>query len=215
MTTIATASNSISSEAMRFIEAARVPDSVPSGSWGLWTIARQSVSDRQMPEAGWRMITTLGRMTMATMHLPYGDVVMEDSMLELSRHLPIWMRASGDVLVSGLGLGCVVRGLLASDRVTGIDVVEVDKTVLDVVGREFAGNPRVSMRLGDARSVPWPGGKSWDFAWHDVWHEDGNGGPLAKMHVELLWRFRGMVRRGQGAWNFPRELKRILPGIIG
>jgi spermidine synthase len=51
---------------------------------------------------------------------------MEDTLSELRRHTPIFMRAKGRLLVTGLGLG-VVRGLLAKPEVEHIDVVEIDR----------------------------------------------------------------------------------------
>jgi hypothetical protein len=74
------------------------------------------------------------------MHLEQDDgrvyeVVMEDSPRELRRHLPIWMHAHGRVLVTGLGLGCVVRGLLASPHVEYIDVAKSTPTSCASWGR--------------------------------------------------------------------------------
>jgi len=135
---------------------------------------------------------------------------MEDSYRELARHLPIWMRASGRVLVTGLGLGCVIRGLLAKPEVEFIDVIEIDKGIARVVGAEFANNPRVILHVADALS--WPIGKQrWDYAWHDIWSDTDAGEPhLQVLHGKLIKRFAGHVPE-QGAWEFPRKIKRALP----
>ena len=129
---------------------------------------------------------------------------MEDSAFELRKHLPIWMAARGRVLVTGLGLGCVVRGLLAKPEVEQIDVVEIDDDILRVVGPEFAKDPRVTLHHGDALEIDLAG--RFDFAWHDLWTE-GDG--LHQLHVALLMRFSNRCGP-QGAWAFPRFAARLI-----
>ncbi|MDD5301533.1 MAG: hypothetical protein PHS14_00375 [Elusimicrobia bacterium] len=199
-----------------YLAAAKVPITVPAGQHGPWTLRRQVVPPSYYPRVGGPVLTFLARMTPATLHTEFGDVVMEDSAEELRRHLPIWMAARGRVLVSGLGLGCVVRGLLANQRVDRIDVVEIDRHILDVVGPEFRHQRRVRLHHGDALTYPWDwrAGDSWDYAWHDIWTEEGNGVPLHRLHMELLARYNDHVGR-QGAWALPREVKRYIHGILG
>lgn len=198
----------------QFLDAARVPDSLKSQEFGPWTIERINADETilgQLGLLGWPTMTMLCRHTWATLHKTRGEVVMEDSRRELSRHLPIWLCARGRVLITGLGLGCVVRGLLASPDVEHIDVVEIDRDILRVVGPEFANNPRVTLHQADALSIDWPAGTRWDCAWHDIWCE-GDG--LQVLHGKLICRYFPMVRR-QGAWMLPRIAKRIAPGLIG
>lgn len=135
-----------------------------------------------------------------------GYVVMEDTERELRRHLPIMLAARGRVLVSGLGLGCVVRGMLANGRIEHIDVVEINKDIIDHFGSEFSGDARVSIHHGDALSFDLGRGP-WDYAWHDI-YTDGNDG-LAQEHAKLIARSDRYVGR-QGAWQFPRIAHRMI-----
>ncbi len=137
---------------------------------------------------------------------------MEDSRRELSRHLPIWLAARGRVLKTGLGLGCVVRGLLANPDVEHIDVVEIDKGIIRVCGAEFVGNPRVTVHHADA--LTWDrGGRMWDFAWHDLHSFDEEH--LDLMHAKLLIDYREAVGQ-QGAWQWPRLAHRVgRQGFLG
>lgn len=198
------------------LRACRVPPHVSSGTWGVWTIARQILEPpigklTGFPEAdGSGVLTVLGRVTMETLHTPYGEIVMEDSRRELERHLPILLTARGRVLISGLGLGCVVRGLLEKPEIEHIDVVELDPWILGVVGPEFMENPRVTLHQGDALTYPWFAGMRWDYAWHDVWCEEGS---LDLLHAELLSRYRDLAT-WQGAWQFHRTAKRIWPDSL-
>jgi hypothetical protein len=183
-----------------------VPDSVQPREFGLWNIVRQDCSkplDRY--RAGFSSITALCRWTEATLHNGFGEVVMEDSREELRKHLPIWLAARGRVLVTGLGLGCVVRGLLAKPEVDHIDVVELDGAIIDVVGAEFAAEPRVTIHHHNALTFPVEG-RSWDVAWHDIWCE-GNSG-LEMLHAKMIHHFDGACPQ-QGAWAFPRWASRV------
>lgn len=202
---------SVMVETEKLIDACRVPETVPSGTFGPWKISRHFVADTLARGFfGFRpynYMTILSRMTMATMHERDGEVVMEDSPRELRRHLPILLAARGNILVSGLGLGCVVRGLLSKPAVRHIDVVEIDSHILHHVGQEFQ-NKRVTLHHGNAETIPWPDGKRWDFAWHDVWSEEEN---LSIVHARLMLRYKKMCNR-QGAWMMPRWSKRLMKG---
>lgn len=190
-----------------FLRAARVPHTLESQKFGLWEIQRQKLDGAAAYVAGCSSMTVLTRWTAATLHLPFGDIVMEDSLVELRRHIPIWLAAEGRVLKTGLGLGCVVRGLLSNPKVDHVDVVEIDPHICRVVGAEFRGNSRVTLHQADA--LTWDfGDLRWDFAWHDIWCEGNDG--LQVLHAKLLTHYVDAAKR-QGAWMFPREVSRVLP----
>lgn len=159
--------------------------------------------------------TMLFRVTDSTLHLAYGEVVMEDSPQEIRRHLPILLEAHGRVLVTGLGLGCVVRGLLAKPEVEHVDVVEKSLTVLGWMSPEFGTDPRVTLHYGDALTYDWPGDTWWHFAWHDLHHDEGK---LCDLHISALKRYLDMTCR-QGAWGMDRSVKRLvkkyMEGFVG
>jgi len=173
-----------------------------------WTIKRHKVSLALCSKVGFWTYTTLQRISEASLHLEGGEVVMEDGLPELRKHLPIVLEAQGRVLVTGLGLGCVVRGLLANPAVEHIDVVELDEDIIRFVGIWFADEPRVTIHQGDALKIEWPEEQRWDYAWHDIWCPSGSA--LQLLHGELMHRYADMVPR-QGAWAFPRVFKRIWP----
>jgi hypothetical protein len=200
-------------ERNRLLYACRVPVSVPMGEFGVWILDRVTMTDgRLRPEAlpymnGWATYVILGRFTEAKMHLPHGDIVMIDHALELMKHLPILMNATGRVLITGLGLGCVVRGLLTREQVDHVDVIELDRRILDRIGPEFDGNDRVTLHHADAFKFPL-NGQRWDWAWHDISDETE---PLQRLHADLMLRFLDHVKR-QSAWEMPRWVKRRLGG---
>jgi hypothetical protein len=196
-----------------FLEAARVPHSLKPQQFGLWEIKRLESPREDLVRAaglepiGWPDYTVLMRTTLSNLQLEDGHIVMEDSARELRRHLPIWMRARGRVLITGLGLGCVVRGLLASPAVEHVDVVEIDPLIMRHVGAEFRGSTRCTLHRADALKWQPPAGASWDFAWHDLWFE--SSADLHCAHVMLFRKFKPWIDLPrQGARAFPREIGR-------
>jgi spermidine synthase len=201
-----------------YIEASRVPQRLKPQIFGLWSITRQSFN-RSWPlfqilewqrNAAFDSVTFLKHFTMATLHQD-GETVMEDGITELRRHLPIRLAAHGRVLITGLGLGCVVRGLLANSDVDVIDVVEIDRQILRIIGHEFQSNRRVRLHCCDALTWESPKGACYDFAYHDIWRDEQRHISLA--HLELITRYHGIANT-QDAWGMPRFARRILSHTI-
>jgi hypothetical protein len=101
----------------------------------------------------------------------WSSIVMSDTSDEIRDLGPLfYARPHGRIIVNGLGLGCVVKGLLALDAVEHVDVVEVDEKIIELVGSQYT-DPRVAIHHGDAFTFQWPANTTWDFAWHDVWDD--------------------------------------------
>ena len=86
-------------------------------------------------------------------------------------------------------------------------MVEVDPDIVAMVWPTLGDDHRAHLTVGDARKVDWPPGTTWDFAWHDIWCPRNDG--LALLHCELIDRYAHRCPR-QGAWAFPRPVKRRL-----
>ena len=218
----------------RILEACSA-EHVPEAESGLWTVkklrlakpffaARKDGKGETLPAGTW---TSLFRQTSATMHLNgYGDLVMHDFPHEVRKHLQFMLAAHGHVLVSGLGLGCVVRGLLANPRVTRVTVLENSRDVLKLVGpfvekEEGRSKKEENIRLEivEAEAEGWIRGtdRRFDCAWHDLWTDTTAGEPhLAVKHAQMMGDLAGRVKF-QGAWEFPRferKLWRQAAGVI-
>lgn len=196
------------------LAAARMPADIPEakvGLWSFWRVNAATEADRRF--IGGDVLAILGRVSWLTLHKKDTyEIVMEDSVRELRRHLPIFRHGRGRVLVSGLGLGCVVRGLLAKPEVEHIDVVEIDAAIIRHFGGQFAAEPRVTIHHGDALTFPWPDGARWDVAWHDIVCVKGDS--LALLHARLVARFYDRCER-QGWWGAgARIARRVAPGYI-
>lgn len=197
----------------RLLAAARA-DAIPAGSAGLWVVRKPTLTKRTLVEHCGKFkwvepcsYTWLGRYTTATLHTG-GEAVMHDTPEELNTHLDFMLRARGSVLITGLGLGCVTRGVLANPNVTKVLVIERDKDVLKLVEPHMPKDPRLYILYFDAVAWCEQSSERFDCAWHDLWTDEERGEPhLAEVHQRLLIAMRKRVKF-QGAWNFPRVLRR-------
>jgi hypothetical protein len=191
-------------------------DAVPAGSDGLWVVRKLNRPHRATIEhcgkhkvVDAESFTLLSCYTTATL-MKGGDTVMHDTREELVTHLDFALRASGRVLITGLGLGCVARGALANPAVTRVFVVERDKSVLRLVGPWMPRDPRLTIIHADALTFCRRTHEQFDCAWHDLWtNEDRGEGELSKVHADIL-KAMGKRVRFQGAWNFPRVVRKLL-----
>lgn len=187
---------------------------IPCGESGLWKIDRRDftspwapmlVDGRERPPG---IYTFLWRYTMSSAHRE-GECVMSDDPIELSRHLEFVLQARGRVLITGLGLGCVLRGALANPAVDHVDLVERDPHVIRLVW-PHCDQERVTLHQADALEWLRTERGTWDAAWHDLWSDpDAKEERLSVTHQKLILELRGRVG-WQGAWALPRHIRRVL-----
>lgn len=187
---------------------------IPAKSSGLWYIQKAKVDTSSfLDKKGYLpsgVYTHLFRLTTATLHKePPGEVVMEDTPFELSKHLNFVLKASGSVLVTGLGLGCVVRGLLSNPAVEHVTCIEKSNDVLRLV-KPFMLHKRLAIIHADALEWTIDNPLRFDYAWHDLWTARDEGEPhLDEWHLRLILNCSRMVGV-QGAWAFNRDIRRGL-----
>lgn len=189
---------------------------IPPGESGLWRVTTQEIppfavlAAKSMHNRDVEPGTQKGlhRYTDSTLYTG-GEIVMEDSLHERRQHLSFALNARGRVLVTGLGLGCVVRGLLCNPRVESIDVAEISEDVLSLVAGHMPKDPRLKIHHVDAFEFVKSRGP-WDFAWHDIWTDTDSGEPhLQVAHMQLFLNCMRRAKR-QGAWAMPRHHLRAL-----
>ena len=148
-----------------------------------------------------------------------GYLWMSDTSAEARDHFGVWSeirRRGGRVLIMGLGLGMIVRKALTLDTVEHVDIVEIDRDVIDLVGPTYAADPRVTIHHGDAYTMKWPPGTRWNVIWHDIWPDlsTDNLPEMAKLArsygrrcdwqgfwgKEVLLRHRRQERNNPWAW---------------
>ena len=191
-------------------------DAIPAGESGLWKVTKLNASHPVVATEVSTMrkavvppghYTQLFRLTEATM-VNGGECVMHDFPQELATHLQFMLKAHGRVLITGLGLGCVIRGCLANPAVTNITVIEKSRDVIKLVWPYMPEKERIALIHADA--VEWckKTRRQFDCAWHDLWTDEGAG----EDHLQVVhWHLLGAMMHKttfQGAWQFPRYFRK-------
>lgn len=154
---------------MNYLEQYKV--TVPEGKSGDWKVARFAVAEndsrgisyalhgRPVPSGTYTRLMREGAF----------DPVMSDTPAEISDQLDFINRATGNCLLNGLGLGVVLKAILAKPKVIHVDIVEIEQDVINLVWPTYQDGSRVTLHHADAFTIQWPKDKRWDCAWHDIW----------------------------------------------
>lgn len=160
---------------------------VPEGESGNVAIKRFEVTEDDLRFSQLRAIVNGGRgMTPAGTYTKLtrnGSLWMSGTQDEKRDHFaPLWKAqdaAPGSrALVTGLGIGMVVRALILASPIDHIDVVEIDEDVIKLVGphyEELASEhgKTIAIHHGDAhdRAALFNKDDRWVLAWHDIWQD--------------------------------------------
>lgn len=107
-----------------------------------------------------------------------GKVIMSNTPSEIDDHWKFIRKASGKVLVGGLGLGMVLKCLLDKKSVTKVTVVEKSPDVIKLVASAYTDDPRVEIVNADI--FQYKPTERYDCAWFDIW-DDINGDEYSEM----------------------------------
>ena len=178
----------------------KVADFIPEGSIGDWQVERFHVTRDQ---AALDSIRSLGRSVQPgdyTALKNRGHIWMSDTPAEVRDHWEVIYKATGEVLINGLGLGMVAIACLKKPEVTHVTIVEIDQDVIDLVGThlmdKFPG--RVTLVCADAMTWEAPKGKRYNVVWHDIWLNicEDNLEQMGTLH-----RRYGKRTDWQGSWS--------------
>lgn len=100
---------------------------------------------------------------------PGRQMWMSNTAQEIIDHEDVFEQAEGRVLIHGLGLSCVVSGLLAKPEIEHIDVVDINPDVIAMVAPAYEREERVTIHQGNCLTFDWPEGTRWNYVWHDIW----------------------------------------------
>lgn len=174
-----------------------IPIEVPDGQSGDWRVSTFTLTDKDITP---RMMIrpqeyilpgTYKRLTRG------GQVIMSNTPMEVRTNQPIINRATGDVLINGLGLGMVLTAILKKDHVRTVTVIEKSQDVIQLVAPTFAHDHRVRIIQGDALTFRFLKGEWFDAVWHDIWDNICTDN-LKEMR--LLHRRYGRRAGWQGSW---------------
>lgn len=176
--------------------------SVPEGAKGDWYVERFSVTDEDVRLHNMRCMFSpgMGRRVMKpgtyTRLLRHRRIIMSDTPAEVQDHRYAIYKATGSVLINGLGLGVVLKGVLDKEDVTDVTVIEKSPDVIALVGPHYQDS-RLTIIEADAMEWRPPKGKRYNMVWHDIW-DDICGDNLPEMHK--LHRRYGRRADWQGSW---------------
>lgn len=176
--------------------------SVPEGRSGNWSIERFTVTE---DKARFHQLQSLfagrGGVKAGTYTGLYRDgyVIMSDTPDEIRDHIQFIHRATGNVLINGLGLGMCLQAVAKKPEVTHVTVIEQSEDVINLVSQHyltmFPG--KIIIVHADAYTYQPPKGMRYDTVWHDIW-DDICLDNLPEM--EKLHRKYGRRCDWQGSW---------------
>jgi len=143
---------------------------VPDGKSGDWSVETLIVPDNDLSQLI-SMFKT-GRSVPGGTYkrlVRHGTTVMSNTPDEIRDFMGFVYRAKGSILVNGLGLGVLLKALLARPEVTDVTVVEKSEDVIKLVAPTYTTDSRVTIIHADAFEYKPPKDKSYNAVWHDIW----------------------------------------------
>lgn len=121
-----------------------------------------------------------------------GTLWMSDTPMEMRTQQRFIDAARGRVLIFGLGIGMVLKPVLAKTSVEAAVVVEINDDVRALVGKRF-NDPRLVIMDGDATDKDLPGvfkdrGHKFDAIWLDIWSNVSRDNEPEMKRLTALWR---------------------------
>ena len=179
------------------------------GKSGQWEVSRFSITEQEANMDRLRCLIN-GRPRRAVAAGDYwmltegGGIYMTNTPAEVADHMRFIEKASGSVLIAGLGLGMVVQALLDRGRCSRIVVVEKSEDVIRLVAPCYQ-DPRVEIVCADIfqfRTV-----EHFRYAWFDIWPEiSGDNYPemqrLHRMFARIAeFRFSWCRKEARALYN--------------
>lgn len=137
----------------------------------------------------WRKIESMQQMTihedydleagsyMRLFDKELNQCVMSDTPMEKRTNTEVLMRARGHVLVAGLGLGMILRPMLANKKVKKVTVVEKYAEIVDL--NMLAGfdinHHKLKLVTADIFDYEFIDGAKFDVIYFDIWNQIGTG----------------------------------------
>lgn len=102
--------------------------------------------------------------------LVHGDeLVMSDTEMERHTNMDFCIRAHGDILIGGLGIGMIIMAIQDKPEVHSITVIEKNQEVIDLVASQLAFNDKVKIVNADVFEwIPDQNAK-YDMVYMDIW----------------------------------------------
>ena len=100
---------------------------------------------------------------------------MSDSKTEVREHQKFWAAATGDILITGLGLGLSHGPLVSNPDITSVTIIEKYQDVITLVWDQCDKDDRFNLIHTDANTWEIPEGSYWDCIWIDHYVHNMSG----------------------------------------
>ena len=150
---------------------------IPEGKYGVWAVEKFSISDSEarfenmkMAFHGCRRHVIPGTYTKLTRN---GRIIMSDTPAEKCDHFTAVLKATGDVLIAGLGLGMVLNAVAMKPDVSSVTVLEIADGPCELVWPTYVRKygDKIQLIKTDVHKWEPPKGARWDTAWFDIWDD--------------------------------------------
>lgn len=132
--------------------------------------------------------------------LMYTDIiVMSDTPAEKRDHLEFVIRAKGNILINGMGLGYAIEACCRKTSVKSITVIEKSSDVIWLCKQHYLNRYPGKVEIIHADAFTWepPKGVRYDAVWHDIWNHTCSDN-LKEMD-QLHYKYKG-ISDWQGSW---------------
>lgn len=125
--------------------------------------------------------------------------VMSDTPAEQGDHRIFYHRATGEVLMAGLGIGMILEAVVNKPEVTKVTVVELSPEVISLVWPTYKARYGDKIELIQADILKWepPKGKVYDAVWFDIWDSICTDN---LKDMKFLTRRYGKKAKWKGCW---------------
>ena len=151
----------------------KIPIEVPDGKLGNWEVSTFTVTDEELGLFNLRAAMNPGArgMEAGTYKQLKRDntIVMSNTPAEIRDHIFFIHKATGHVLINGLGLGVGLTAILKKPEVTEVTIIEISQEVIKLVGPTYLKDPRVNIINTSAFDYKPTVGTRYNSVWHDIW----------------------------------------------
>lgn len=187
---------------------------VPEGKSGIWEIKRFEVKREDFYKQIGSFYSSGGRFVPEGIYTSItrnGKCIMSDTPDEFRDHIHFVYKATGEVLIVGLGLGMVINAILQIEHKekVHITVIEKDQDVLKLVQPHYEKKFPNQITFIQANIWDWkpPKNQKWDYAWFDIWDNlcMDNLEEMAKLHRKFA---RKVTWKGSWGKKYLQDRKR-------
>lgn len=99
-----------------------------------------------------------------------GQVMMSNTDMEKQTNYHFCVKAHGDVLIGGLGIGMIVMAIQDNVNVKSITIIEKHQEIIDMITEQLPFNEKVNIICADVFEWKPEKGQKFDCIYMDIWN---------------------------------------------